>query len=151
MSDTMNLQTRATEGRLVNRPANSAGEKSRGAKRSFTTDPIIIHSLRQIFKAVRRGDYNAADNWSSILERQLFCAVRISSLARREHRSRKLESLPPKPPASAETSKFGRNPVVWPSHWTPETIAKVKRDMSSQDKREKTERLRKQQSAPSLD
>ena len=62
-------------------------------------DAALYRSLRQIAKAIRRGDPANTYAWIGTLERQLFCATRIDGLLRRTHRPRPLTPLPPKPPA----------------------------------------------------
>ena len=69
-------------------------------------DATVFRTLLQVQKAVKRGDHAGADRWTSMLERQLFCALRIDGLASRKHRPKR-PFPPPLTPAQATTQAPG--------------------------------------------
>jgi hypothetical protein len=60
---------------------------------------IRHRALRQMKKAIERGDFDAALKWSLIVDAQLLIAKRLSDLTRRRHRSK-----PRKPPAKPDAA-----------------------------------------------
>jgi hypothetical protein len=71
----------------------------------ITLDAAMYRAYRHVARAIRRGDFAAADRWTSLLERQAFLATRVSNLARREHRPKPLRPLPPPPPAPVQPER----------------------------------------------
>jgi len=71
-------------------------------------DATVFRTLLQVQKAIKRGDHAGADRWTAMLERQLFCALRIDGLASRKHRPKR-PLPPPLTPKQAPTQSPARS------------------------------------------
>jgi hypothetical protein len=57
-------------------------------------DRVYFRALRQLTKAITRGDLEAAFYWSAIVDRQLRIATRFHDLVRRRPRRKPNRPLP---------------------------------------------------------